>query len=122
MRRPSGDSSTLPTERSRERSLLLKPCALLNGAMASRPGTHEKHKTARRKIRRERDCIECSPSALKDASWFLVIPKANGIFLTPSIGPSNQPKDGRRPSGGRDRRENGQQPGPQGTSPEYRGL
>src|SRR6266550_9453343 len=27
MRRPSGDSSTLPTARKRERSLLAKPCA-----------------------------------------------------------------------------------------------
>src|SRR2546430_10211237 len=32
MRRPSGDSSTLPTERQRERSLLEKPCAVPEGA------------------------------------------------------------------------------------------
>src|SRR2546421_10885482 len=47
MRRPSGDSSTLPTERKRERSLLEKPCAAPEGANIARANAQQRQKLAR---------------------------------------------------------------------------
>jgi hypothetical protein len=77
MRPPSGDNSALPIERKRERSPLLRPWALPNGARVSRVSAKEKHKTARRKIQRERDGIEFSLSS--SGKYILIIfHKADG--------------------------------------------
>src|SRR6266853_6416126 len=50
MRRPSGDNSTLPTERSLERSLLSNPWAPLDGVSTPRPTVQSRNKPPRTKI------------------------------------------------------------------------
>src|ERR1700719_1832844 len=49
MRRLSGDSSTLPTERKRERSPLARPCVEPDGAKTNKAAVQQRQKPARSK-------------------------------------------------------------------------
>src|SRR6266850_1253596 len=65
MRRPSGESSTLPTERKREISLLARPWAPPQGAIASRTTAERKPETERRKTKRDCECMRFPPNFSK---------------------------------------------------------
>src|SRR5713101_9756316 len=111
MRRPSGDSSTLPTERKRERSPLLKPWAPPNGAKASRPDEDKKKRPARSKVECNCRRIEFSPLNSRythSSGKVSYAAPGHAQFFTSSIGPSIRPSGDRHPWPAPDPRENGQ--------------
>src|ERR1700682_1214771 len=61
MRRPSGESSTLPMDRKREMSLLAKPCAAPQGAEARSAAAKRNPETTRRKTKRNCECMKFTP-------------------------------------------------------------
>src|SRR5580765_4741615 len=104
MRRPSGESSTLPTDRKREMSLLVKPCAPPQGTEARSTTAKRNPETTRRKTKRNCECMKFTPEFRCDV--VLAAFRANKKLLTSNIDPSTRPSNGKRPSGEWDRREN----------------
>src|SRR5208282_1147493 len=123
MRCPSGDRTAPPTERKRERSLLINPCALLEGAEPSRANAQNMKKPTRTKI----DCgckrIEFFPPKFlnepsRPRSCFARSgPWTCGTIFTSNICPSNQPSCYRHPSGEQGPQENAPPREKPGTSP-----
>src|SRR5882672_5277186 len=71
MRRPSGESSALPTDRKREMSLLAKPCAAPQGAEARSATVERNPETTRRKTKRNCACMKSTPPNF-GKMWFLL--------------------------------------------------
>src|SRR6266850_2859616 len=104
MRRASGESSALPTDRKREMSPLAKPCAALQGAEARSATVEKKPETTRRKTKRNCECMRFTLEFPQDV--VLAAFRVNKKLLISNIDPSTRPSSGKRPSGERGRREN----------------
>src|SRR6266850_3190692 len=66
MRRASGESSALPTDRKRGMSLLARPCAAPQGAEASSATVVRNPEMTRRMTKRNRECMKGTPEFHQD--------------------------------------------------------
>src|ERR1700722_19924735 len=88
MRWPSGDRTASPTNRKRGRSLLVKPCALLNGARARSTRKLKKREPARSPADCLRACMEFSltvPSLLDGPGH----PRSPGVLRSTKLRKEN---------------------------------
>src|SRR6266446_8181120 len=104
IRRPSGESSTLPTDRKREMSLLAKPCASLQGVEARSAIVEKNPETTRRRTKRNCEGMKSTPEFSCDV--VLAAFRVNKRLPISNIDPSTRPSSDKRPSGEPDRREN----------------
>src|SRR6266404_7924044 len=104
IRRPSGESSTLPTDRKREMSLLARPWAALQGVEARSVTAKRNPETTRRRTKRNCECMKSTPEFRCDV--VLAAFRANKKLFISNIDPSTRPSSDKRPSGEPDRREN----------------